>query len=219
MMPLLLLPFFLGLQNRTRRDFILGGSAVLLAMSWVYFALASTVDSRVQRASTTGELVWRYVSQPADFIAVVGRSLADDALATFYGETFIGILGWLDTRLPPNFYPILWTGLGVLALSSVRVKTLRADWAARSVLLLIAIASTALVFFAMLVTWTAVPAVTINGVQGRYFLAPALVLSFALSGQAGLVPPALRWWGWASFGVFTCLSATALVLTLLARYH
>ena len=29
MMPMLLLPFFLGLQNRTRRDFVLGGSAVL----------------------------------------------------------------------------------------------------------------------------------------------------------------------------------------------
>ena len=189
MMPLLLLPFFLALQNRTRRDFVLGGVAVFLALGWVYFALASTVDSRVQRASTTGELVWRYVSHPADFIAVVGRSLADDALGKFYAETFIGILGWLDTTLPPHFYPILWAAMAVMALCSLRVKTLREDWAARGVLLLIAIASAALVFFAMLVTWTAVPAVTINGVQGRYFLGPALVLSVALSGLVGAVPP------------------------------
>ena len=226
MMPLLLLPFFLALQNRSKRDFVLGGSAVFLALGWIYFALASTVDSRVQRASTTGELVSRYLTHPVDFIAVVGRSLADDTLARFYAETFIGILGWLDTRLPPHFYPILWVALAVVALCSLRVKTLREDWAARIVLLAIAIASTALVFFAMLVTWTAVPAVTINGVQGRYFLGPALVLSCTLSGLSGLSgfkppvsPPAFRVLRWVSWGVFACLSATALVITLLARYH
>ena len=219
MMSLLVLPIFLGFRNHSRRDFVLGGSAVFLAISWVYFALTSTVDARVQRASTTGELVWSYLTHPADFIAVVGRSLADDELARFYGESFIGILGWLDTRLPLYFYPMLWAALGAVTLCTIRVKTLHEDWAARSLLLAIAIASAALVFFAMLVTWTPVPAVTIKGVQGRYFLGPALVLSFALSGQSAFVPPALRWWRWATLGVLGCLSTTALAITLWARYH
>jgi uncharacterized membrane protein len=48
-------------------------------------------------------------------------------------------------------------------------------------LLTISISSIAIIFFAMLVTWTPHPAKLIEGVQGRYFLMPAILCTYALN--------------------------------------
>ena len=45
-------------------------------------------------------------------------------------------------------------------------------------LLALALASAALVFLALLVTWTPHPAALVQGVQGRYFIVPALLADF-----------------------------------------
>ena len=46
-----------------------------------------------------------------------------------------------------------------------------------------AFGSLAIIFFAMLISWTPHPASLIDGVQGRYFLIPAMMFAYALCQQ------------------------------------
>jgi uncharacterized membrane protein len=79
-------------------------------------------------------------------------------------------------------------------------------------------ASIGLIFLSQLVTWTAHPASLIEGVQGRYFVMPMVLLGYVLSGspkaqtqlQGRLVVFALSG--------FALCSLTALTITLLSRY-
>jgi uncharacterized membrane protein len=78
--------------------------------------------------------------------------------------------------------------------------------------------SAILVFVAMLTTWTPAEASIIEGVQGRYFTVPALMVAYALT-----VSQEKRHdvWSWVTHLVvfsFTILSFSALILALLARY-
>lgn len=217
LLPMLILPFYLAWRHQSRRDVYAGCAVAAATLAWVLFALLSTNDPRIARSFSTTTLLLQYATHPAAYFQMVCASLADPALFTFYQESFIGILGWLDTRLPEYFYPALWTGLGLCAV--VSVSPLRQDWGVRLLLFGIAATSAGLVFLALLVTWTQHPATLIQGVQGRYFVIPMILLGYALSGfsiggqakrtaLAGLV-----------LGAFATASLTALTLTLLSRYH
>ena len=219
LLTLLALPFFLAWQRQSRRDFYLGCWVSLSTLGWVAFALHSTIDPRIVRDQTTTELLLQYAAAPLSFFRVVLASLTDRDLFTFYEQTFVGILGWLDTRLPAHFYPSLWTGLGLCALISVSVSTLRKDWRVRLLLVGMALASVALIFLAMLVTWTPHPALLVQGVQGRYFVAPMILLGYAMSGFAAKKCPSHRRFAGLVLLGFALCSITALTTTLLTRYH
>jgi uncharacterized membrane protein len=217
LLPLLGLPFFIAWTRRSRRDAFLGSAAVLGSMAWVAYALANTVDLRVQRGDSTGHLLLQYAADPVAFLRVVAASLADSELATLYTHSFIGVLGWLDTWLPLPAYPALWTGLGLCAVASVLGTNLRQAGLARTFLALAALACALLVFLALLVTWTPHPAATVAGVQGRYFVVPAIMLAYAIGATAPprrLPRPTL-----ALLAAVAAVSLYALVATLLARYH
>ena len=217
LLPLLGMPFWLAWQQRSRRDAWLGLAALLLSLLWVGWALTHTVDLRVVRAQSTGQLLQVYATDPTAFVQVVLRSLRDPVLGKFYAESFIGILGWLDTRLPDIAYGALWVGLGVSAVLTLPGTPLHRALMGRLLLLLAAAGSAALVFLALLVTWTPHPALTVAGVQGRYFIVPALVLAYAIG--ASHQPAGPRWLfnGW--LAVFTVASLAALLFTVWGRYH
>jgi uncharacterized membrane protein len=218
LLPLLGLPLYLAWIRRSRRDALLGAAAVLLSLAWVAFALANTVDLRVQRGHSTEQLLLHYAADPMAFLRVIGASLAEPELGgLFYLNTFIGVLGWLDTMLPLQAYPALWTGLGLCAIASALAANPREAWLARVLLALAALACALLVFLALLVTWTAHPATTIAGVQGRYFIVPAIMLAYAIGPT-----PRHRPMGGPTFALLAAFAAGslyALVATLLARYH
>lgn len=219
LLPLLALPFYLAWQRPSRRDLYLGCLVTVAALGWVLFAMYSTNDPRIVRNHTTTELLWRYLMYPGTYFKVVYASLTDPELFTFYQQSFIGILGWLDTRLPGYFYPALWSGLGLCALVSVSVTTLREDWHARLLLAGAALASFGLIFLALLVTWTPHPATVVQGVQGRYFVVPMLLLGYAFQGSVSVHSP--RRGALTKFIVtgFTFVSLLALIISLLSRYH
>jgi len=219
LLPMLLLPFFLAWQRQSRRDFYLGCCAALAAMAWILFALKTTTDARIVRDHTSTELLMLYATEPMAFLKVVISSFTNHDLFNFYERSFIGILGWLDAPLPSYFYPTLWTGLALSGLLSISVSTLREDWRARLLLLAIALASAGMIFLALLVTWTPHPATVVEGVQGRYFVVPMLLLGYALSGFSA--PQARRRRGPAAVTLagFALASLSALTMTLLGRYH
>ena len=219
LLTLLVLPFFLAWRRRSRQDFYLGCWVTVAALGWVLFALYSTNDPRIARTHSTAELLAHYTIHPLTFLQVVFATLTNHELFTFYEQSFIGILGWLDTRLPEYCYPTLWLGLSLCALASVSVSTLRQDWHIRLLLAGAALASVGLIFLALLVTWTPHPATLVQGVQGRYFVVPMLLLGYALQGTAKV---RLQWHNTFIKVIvtgFTFVSLWALITTLLSRYH
>ncbi|MBV5299903.1 MAG: DUF2142 domain-containing protein [Rhodoferax sp.] len=219
LLPLLTLPFFLAWRGRSRWDFLLGCGVAAAAMGWTLLALAAVSDVRVVRDQSTADLLLFYLADPGAFFRVVWASLADPDWFTYVAQSFIGILGWLDTWLPGIFYPVLWVGLGLCGLASVSMSSWRQDWRARLLLAGVALACAGLVFLALLVTWTPHPAVLVHGVQGRYFVAPALLLAFALSGLAADLAPARRWRNTLLLAGFALASLVALATTLHGRFH
>ena len=219
LLPLLALPFYLAWQRQSRRDLYLGCFITFAALGWVLFALQTTNDPRVVRDHTTTQLLMQYAADPAAFFRIVWASVTDNVNFTFYNRSFIGILGWLDTHLAGYFYPTLWSGLALCALASVSISTLQKDWGTRLLLVGLCVASTGLVFLAMVVTWTPHPATMITGVQGRYFVVPAILLGYAMSGSASQQPPLRQWIAAPTISLFALTSLTALTMALWGRYH
>jgi hypothetical protein len=121
--------------------------------------------------------------------------------------------------LPSWAYPALGAALAAVALLAIARGT-----AVRSGLWLLgcALACVPLIFAAMLLTWTPVPALRIEGVQGRYFIAPALLAAVALAPGGR---PRAPWRAAAGRAAWTLAAAGAaagvgaLWLALFARYH
>lgn len=173
--------------DQARRTLVwTGASSLTGVLLWTAWAASTVVDTRVTREVGTGAVAAHYLQHPQDVWAVFWRTLQDEHRPQFLLDSFIGNLGWLDTRLPDTAYPILWWGLAVIAILSLPWQGIwRGTVADRLVLALCALASCWLAFMLMLVTWSPFPADLIEGVQGRYFIAPALVLAYAAGAWLG----------------------------------
>lgn len=215
--PLMALPLFLAWRRRSWRAALPGLAATVAALAWTGYAITHTVDERVKRAQGTGELVRHYVLHPFDYLRVVWNSLTDDKLATEYSRSFIGVIGWLDTHMALYWYTALWIGLGVCLVLTLAIAAPQRNAAGRGVLAALGLASVGLAFFALLVTWTPHPATTVEGIQGRYFIVPALALAYALAPAPG--PRRAARWPWAVAALFTGVALYALIATILGRYH
>lgn len=229
LLPLLLLPLVLAWRQGTTRAWLSAALAAALSLAWVLFTLATTRDTRIARDHSSKELLLHYAQHPFEFLLIVNATLNDPAHAQGYAETFVGRLGWLDTYLPMTAYDWLWWGLALCALLSLPIPRFKAGtdvggspvdgaaWTIRLSLLTVAAGSVLLVFLALLVTWTPHPARFIDGVQGRYFLIPALMLAYASSDlrrRTGVLT-LLRW---AVLIAFAGLAGWACVSALLVRY-
>lgn len=219
MLPLLALPFAVAWLQRSRHDAVAGTILAAAAVVWTAFALLTTADTRIIRTHTTTELLLYYGLQPLNLLRVVFSSLTDESTFTFYQRSFIGILGWLDTLLPVLFYPVLWVGLGICTVLSFSIRSLQEDWPLRALLLTLSLGSVGLVFLALLITWTPHPAALIEGVQGRYFTGPVLIVAYAIGGFGHDKGPVLMWAKRASIAAFATASLSAQLVTVIVRYH
>jgi uncharacterized membrane protein len=216
LLPLLILLFAGYGYTRDKKYLISGFALVILVGLWMIISVQG--GSMSTRAGVpTGQVIGFYLSDPLTLIKVLARTITEPSLLRFYAESFLGILGWLDSPFSSRVYLVLFVLLILVVLSSVSWKILPADRSTSLVLAVGAIGSIALTFLALLFTWTPHPAHLVDGVQGRYFLVPAIMLAYAVS-------PRLHA-GWRAY-----LSAAALVVLglfsvaatsklLLARYY
>lgn len=257
LMPLLLMPLWwawrrpwqaneaaaadLGVTDaRPANNLIWAGAAGITGtLLWTAWAASTVVDTRVQRDASPGTVVAHYLRQPQDLWAVFRRTFQDESRPQFLLDSFIGNLGWLDTRLAEAAYPTLWWGLAAITVLSLPwwASTWRRTIGDRLVLTLCAGSSCVLAFLLMLVTWSPFPAELIEGVQGRYFIAPALVAAYAVgawpgptgcsSGPMGARAGLMAHWparavclvvAILALGIFSTLSLDYLFDTLQARY-
>jgi uncharacterized membrane protein len=104
---------------------------------------------------------------PVQFAGTLWHTL--DILWPFYYRSAVGILGWLDTPLRVayvnGFYLVLVISGAVAEAPAVQVT-----WRERLLAAVVVVATYGLLSVVMYLTWTAVGADMVDGVQGRYFL-------------------------------------------------
>jgi len=113
-------------------------------------------------------------------------TISNAGMVTNYIYSFVGVLGWLDTQFSTWQYITFLLLLVLIGGLSISAQDLRADWLPRSAILLCAFSAILIMFFLLLLTWNKYPAAIIDGVQGRYFLPPAIMVSYAIAGRAKL---------------------------------
>ena len=99
-------------------------------------------------------------------------------------ESFIGKLGWLDTDLPPYYHLLAWSVLvltGLLCALSAAWR--KPDWKFCFAGAGIGAAVVGVILIQYL-TWSVPGATAINGLQGRYFLPPAIMLACLLPARS-----------------------------------
>ncbi len=180
-LPMVLLPFVIAWQHKSRACFVAAIAVLFLTLAWTFFALVTVKDTRILRDVSSGQVLRYYLLRPGRFLSLLGETLSEKW--RYYRDTFIGTLGYLDIYLPAWYQNVAAGALSLLALFSFkRLNTVSGEGVGRAALAVSAIASCILVFLALLATWTPFPSRIIDGVQGRYFHIPALLLGYALSG-------------------------------------
>lgn len=184
LMPMLLLPFIASyISFKNFKYYAVSGGVTVLSLCWILYAVLTTVDLRVDTGASTTTIALFYLQNPISFLAVLINTLKDAQTLNFYIGSFIGVLGWLDTRIDDLSITTIFYCLIFIFVFSVSSKALKENKLQCISLVLVAVASILLVFFLLLVTWNEHPAEVIQGVQGRYLWAPIILLGFALTTQ------------------------------------
>ncbi|MGN6478597.1 DUF2142 domain-containing protein [Luteibacter sp.] len=178
--PFLLLPFAAWWFMRDRRSLGVAIGLSLIVVGWTLFTMKATIYPPGPRhIDHTAKLV-SYVLHPGNFFRILYATLADAGVRDYYFSSFIGALGWLDTSLPVASYRYFGILLLVAVAFSFSRDAIAEQRLARGVLVVSAIGTVLMTYLAMLVQWTIGDSPIIQGVQGRYFMIPALAFAFAL---------------------------------------
>ena len=187
--PLLILLFLSARKLKSLSAWFTSLACLSTVLIWVARVSRSTVDLRRAQLSTdTVQTAIESLSHPGELIALLVRTLTNQELQGFYARSFIGVLGWLHLPLePPEAYQMLALMLAICTVLTVS-WTRHQRWRmlleqTRWLLVGMAMLSALSVFILLLVAWTPDPthAQLIEGVQGRYFLIPTLMVAMALA--------------------------------------
>jgi len=186
-LPFLALPFAAWFQTRRRRDLICAAVVAGLVLAWTAFTIKFTVyPEGPLKADHAGRLV-EYLHHPGHFIELLSATLTNRSALIFYAWSFVGILGWLTAAFTPAVYVTFGWLLVLLVAGTVSPKVLTHQPAMRILLLLCAAGAILLTFLALLVQWVQPDPALISGIQGRYFMIPALAVTYAIGARPGLM--------------------------------
>lgn len=180
LLPMFLLFFVLFIRDKNKAHLTSALITVGLVCAWIVIAGKYTVDHRVPSEISSGQVALAYVKDPWSLIQVIWNTLTDEPTLRGYFSSFLGMLGWLTAPFPGRTYIYLAIAILIISSTSLSIKHIRANWKVIVLFLFIALLSVLLILFAMLTTWTPYPSEKIIGVQGRYFLVPAILMSYAL---------------------------------------
>lgn len=220
-LPIFLLVFASYYYTRNKKALVAGIIALTLVVTWLAMAIKLTTDMRFKDATPTASIIVYYLKDPLAFAKVVYSTLNDQALLKVYFESFVGILGWLDARFSVWVYNTIYAFCLIIFALSLPFRTLKNNFAYRAILIVCGLGSIALVFIALLITWNAIdhPATTIQGIQGRYFLIPVLLIAYALGSEQDIKSPYIRYAGFSALSIFFLFSIYSTSLLLIDRYH
>jgi hypothetical protein len=218
LLPLLALLLAACIYLKKKKFFYVFVFSFLFVLAWTIIAVKTTVGWTVV-GTPPAQVALFYLRNPSRFLDVLAATVSNRGIIKFYVESFFGILGWLDTRFSASAYMFLSICTAWIGVLSVSIKNLRTDWIPRLAVFLSALASIFLILFALLVTSSQHPANLIQGVQGRYFLVPAIMVAYAISGSAKINEGVFRKFSiflLIALGAFTFFSTPRL---LIERYY
>lgn len=192
MLPMLALPFAAAWFARCGRRFWIALALAVFVLGWTAVTIKTTVYAPGPRDADHAARLMHYLTHPSELWHMLWVTWSHPVRMSEYWESFLGVLGWLDIGFPASFY--LWAGTAFLATVAASVATgaWRSLALARTLLVVVCFSAILLTFLALLVQWTEPGSRLIEGVQGRYFLIPAVCLSYALLAQPHPRPRALH---------------------------
>ena len=217
MLPTLLIPLIILKQQYSRKRACSIALLYAVTLGWIAFATLTTYDARVVRSMSSLQIMVNYITNPQEFFTLLQNTLRNTEIKKFYQDSYIGILGWLDTPIPKNSVSILSAAIILILIFTALTTRWREALPTRITAFSVGGISAILIFFALAVTWNLYPAAKIDGVQGRYFIIPTLFLAAAfghIKSQAVKYKP-LEIIAVAAFGIY---SIHALLTTLSAQY-
>lgn len=198
---------------------VLATAALGFFLTWTLLSMTNTVDLRVANTRPPAEIAIYYLQHPLSLMDVLGATLADPSQKIMYLQSFLGVLGWLDAAFSGQLYTLIFLLLGTIGAFSLSLSSVENWWPQRLLLLVLSLASVALIFFALLVTWTPHPATVIMGVQGRYFIIPAVMAAYAIGGNKGVSEGLMRKASLVLCILLFAVSTTGTTSLLLERYY
>jgi len=218
LLPMLILPLVVWSIRRRTLDFGLFWIAATFSVVWVLLGIKGNFVTRGGSGLATSQVVAYYMSNPLNLLQALWGTLSNAAYMDFYRRSFVGILGWLDTPLPGWFYSLVSLLLSGIALGSIGVRGASGSIGPRAALLLCAVVACVMAFLALLVTWNPVPAGIIDGVQGRYFLVPAIMAGYAVAGAKPFALNHRRYVVFAMLAILVAADAYVVPKTLVERF-
>lgn len=219
LLPMLIFPFICYLYTKDKRSLIVGALTTIAVGTWLIIAIKNTVDTRVIVGSPTSTVALYYLSDPVAFLKVLYNTLSNPIISNYYAVAFIGNLGWLDTPLSPVAYERILLLLLLILAVTILTKDFKRNILASLTLVICATLSFLLVFFAILITFNEHPATVVQGVQGRYFLVPALMLSYALASSLEKRTNTSRFIGYVFFCLFLSYSTLSTFKLIVKKYY
>lgn len=175
MLPMLALMVVASFKHRSRIAWLSTLLAFGTTAAWLSIAIPSTIDLRVTRALSTGEIALFYLNNPTQLIKVLYSTFSDTTILGYYANSFIG--NFFNSFLTADQQTALVTILITLFACSIpSLAKWREHSSARTWMIATGSGSALLAVIAMLLTWTDHPASVVHGVQGRYFLIPAILI-------------------------------------------
>ncbi len=164
---------------------LLAGSLVAATVAWWRVASASTrglVPPSAAYGVVDAKLQLLNLFHHPGMVAVLAAYVFRHAAVYFAG--MVGVLGWLDTPMPPAYY----LAMALVLPAACLAEFARGGKVKRSVTVLLLVsplAALAAVFLIEYLTWTSVGAPAIYGVQGRYGIPLAIAAGVGLPPLAG----------------------------------
>ena len=141
-----------------------------------YIATTTEATATVGSSMTAGYTIHYFLSQPLELIRMLANTLSDKT--AFYLESLVGQkMGWVEIEISEVISMLFWLLLILSALKPkeepMYVRTGQKCWIA-----FVCAVCAGVILAGMLLTWTPYGNVSIEGVQGRYFIPfmPALML-------------------------------------------
>lgn len=184
-LPVLTLLLTIFFYTRKRIALIYFAAATFFTIFWIAYTMSTIVDTRVLVGATSTTIILHYLTAPQRLLTVLWSTISNHDLQKFYYESFIGILGWLDTKFNKQLYILFGSLLLTIGILTTSLHNIKAKTHYNLILVFTSLTSILFVFLSLLVVWTVHPAQQIEGVQGRYFLIPLIIASYGLSDISG----------------------------------
>ncbi len=141
-----------------------------------YIATTTEATATVGSSTTAGYTIGYFLSQPLELVRMLANTLSDKT--AFYLESLVGQkMGWVEIDISEVISMLFWLLL-ILASLKTKEEPMYIRRGQKWWIVFVCAVCAGLILAGMLLTWTPRGYVSIEGVQGRYFipLMPALLL-------------------------------------------